>query len=132
MGTVILGHEGACALPTGQDALFQTWSCTFSNHVTEVTSFTNTGRVRSIGIADAQGSAGGFLKDSSDNPGVGHGQNAVGASGGAMTLTAAAGNTFVFTAVVDQISISTAVNGDATVTFNFLMSDADGVAQTWG
>ena len=128
----ILGHEGLCVLPSGHDAFFQTWSCTFSNVVSDITSFGNTGVVRRLGIADAQGSAGGFLKDGSDDPGVFTAENAVGATGSAMTLTAQSGNTFVFSAVIDQISVSSAVNGDATVTFNFLMADSDGVAQTWG
>ena len=132
MAGTILGHEGVCALPSGHDAFFQTWSCTFSNVVSDITSFGNTGVVRALGIADAQGSAGGFMKDTSDDPGVGTAENAVGADGGAMTLTAAPGNTFVFDAVIDQISVSSAVNGDATVTFNFLMADTDGVTQTWG
>ena len=128
----ILGYEGACALPSGHDALFQTWSCTFSNVVNDITSFGNTGVVRRLGIGDAQGSAGGFLKDGSDDPGVVTAENSVGATGGAMTLTAQTGNTFAFSAVIDQISISSAVNGDASVTFNFLMADSDGVTQTWG
>ena len=134
MAGTILGHEGVCALPSGHDAFFQTWSCTFSNVVSDITSFGNTGVVRSLGIGDAQGSAGGFMKDTSDDPGVFTAQNGVGATAGTgaeMTLTAAPGNKFVFDAVVDQISVSSAVNGDATVTFNFLMSDADGVNQSW-
>tara|TARA_R100001463_G_scaffold9580_9_gene28824 strand:- start:892 stop:1287 length:396 start_codon:yes stop_codon:yes gene_type:complete len=128
----ILGSEGLCVLPSGHDALFQTWSCTFSNVVNDITSFGNTGVVRRLGISDAQGSAGGFLQDGSADPGVLTAENAVGATGSAMTLTAQDGNTFAFSAVIDQISVSSAVNGDASVTFNFLMADSDGVTQTWG
>ncbi len=71
------------------------------------------------------------MKDGSDDPGVFAAENAVSADGAAMTLTAQTGNTFAFSAVIDQISISSAVNGDASVTFNFLMADADGVTQAW-
>ena len=126
----ILGYEGAVTLPSGHASTINTWSATVSRAVHDTTPFGQAHLTRRLGIMDIQGSCGGYL-DSSSDPGFGAGAQAAGASGVAMTLQAQAGNTIAFLAVIDQIALSSTATGDATITFNFLMSDADGPTLAW-
>lgn len=137
---LIQGKDGNCALPAGHAATLNTWSATFSHVVNDFTSFGNTGMVRQLGLPDITGSAGGFMSKGggSDDPAIFGseesskvGQHTIGASGANMTLTVATGCTIAFSAVIDTIAVSSAVNGDATITFNFQMSDSDGATVAW-
>tara|TARA_R100001082_G_scaffold29614_1_gene14857 strand:- start:574 stop:978 length:405 start_codon:yes stop_codon:yes gene_type:complete len=131
---VITGSEGVCSLTADHFALFNTWSATFSRVVSDITPFGSAGVQRTLGIQDVQGSAGGFMETGNatgKNPGVGTALNAATPTVADITLTASAGNHWAFGAIIDQISVSSTVNGDATVSFNFLMSDADAVVETW-
>tara|TARA_Y100000114_G_scaffold148834_1_gene162338 strand:- start:487 stop:882 length:396 start_codon:yes stop_codon:yes gene_type:complete len=127
----ILGFNGNCTLPTGHNATLKTWSATVSRTVHDVTALSNTGMVRELGIQDIQGSAGGIMKDGSDTPGFFSGAQASGASAAQIVLTAATGNTITFNCVIDTITASVDVTGDAPVTFNFQMSDGNGADIAW-
>ena len=136
---IIQGKDGACSLPSGNAALINTWSATFSHVVNDFTSFGNTGMVRQLGLPDIQGSAGGFMETGSSKDislfgseeSSKTGQHTIGAAGAEMTLTIATGCTIVFSAIIDTISINSAVAGDASITFNFQMSDANGATVAW-
>lgn len=128
----ILGYTGNVTFPSGHAATVQTWSATVSRTVHDVTPMAAVGMVRELGVQDVQGSIGGIMKDGSDSPGFGSGVAAAGASAAELTLTAASGNTLAFDAVFDSIAASSTVTGDATVTFNFQMSDQAGATITWG
>jgi hypothetical protein len=104
-----------------------TWSCTISRAVADVTGFTNSGRNRLLGVYDLTGSAGGVLDNTagfvSSNFLAAH----TAASGGAITLTAESGNTIQATCVVSDVTMSVTKTGDSTVTFDFsLASTATG------
>lgn len=127
----ILGHEGAVALPTGHSAVINTWSATVSRAVHDVTPFGGN-IARQLGILDIQGSCGGFMSDGTSTPGFGAGAQAAGHTGSALSLQCQGStNKIDVDVVIDQIAVSQAATGDATVTFNFLMSDSNGPVFTW-
>jgi hypothetical protein len=127
---IIMGHEGICTFPTAVISAIgiNTWSATYSFTTTDITAFGDTGRVRRTGIADIQGSAGGFV-DSSQTPFT---DTVVGSVGGTLLLGMQTGNHISFSAIFDQVALSSSIEGDASVTWNFQMSDADGPSFTWG
>lgn len=124
--TPIHGSNGSCRLgaANNHDALFNTWSATFSRAVHDVTAFGDTGRRRILGIADITGSAGGFMAfdDANNSPSVFSEEMASGDVAAEFLLTVAAGCTYTFNAVIDSMAISTAAGGDATITMNFQMA----------
>ncbi len=126
---IILGHEGICTFPTSAISAIgiNTWSATYSFTVTDVTAFGDTGRVRRTGIADIQGSAAGFV-DNSQTPFT---DTVVGSIGGTLLLGMQAGNTISFSAIFDQIALTSSIEGEATATWNFQMSDSDGPTFAW-
>jgi len=127
----ILGYEGDVTLPTGHALTVQTWSATVSRTVHDVTAFGNTGMMRQLGIQDIQGSVGGIMKDATDTPGFGVGANAIAATGVEIVLQAESGNTLTFNCVIDSIAASVSVDGLATATLNFQMSDPNGATIAW-
>ena len=124
--TPIHGSLGSCRLGTvnHHDALFNTWSATFSRQVHDVTAFADTGRRRVLGIADISGSAGGFMAFDAANNSPSVFQNTM-ASGDVATeflLTVATGCTYTFTGVIDSMAINSTAGGDSTITMNFQMA----------
>jgi hypothetical protein len=102
-----------------------TWSCTISRAVADVTGFTNSGRNRLLGVYDLTGSAGGVLDSTagfvSSNFLAAH----TAASGSAITMTAdsdVAANTIQATCVVSDVTMSVTKTGDSSVTFDFSLA----------
>ena len=120
------GNSGSIS-GNGIVGTLNTWSCTISRAVADVTGFNNTGRNRLLGVYDLTGSAGGVLDNTtgfvSSNFLAAH----TATSGGSITLTAEGGNTIQATCVVSDITMSVTKTGDSTVTFDFsLASTATG------
>ena len=126
---ILMGHEGLCTFPTTAISAIgiNTWSATYSVQTTDITAFGDTSRVRRTGIADIQGSAGGFL-DSGQTPFT---DIAVGGTGGTLILGMQAGNTITFNAIIDSIALTSNIEGEASATWNFVMSDTDGPDIAW-
>jgi hypothetical protein len=107
-----------------------TWSCTISRAVADVTGFNNSGRNRLLGVYDLTGSAGGVLDSTSGFVSSNFLAAHTAASGAAITMTAdsdVAANTIQATCVVSDVTMSVTKTGDSTVTFDFsLASTASG------
>jgi hypothetical protein len=103
-----------------------TWSCTISRAVADVTGFNNSGRNRLLGVYDLTGSAGGVLDTNASMFGSNQPAAMTAVTGGAITLSARAGvavtNHIVATCVVNDLSINVNKTGDATVTFDFSLA----------
>ena len=102
--------------------------------------FGDTGRRRILGVADVQGSAGGFLSSNVANtaPSVFTNMHAMGDVDGIVVLTSTPADStdptvasHTFNAIVSDIALSSTMGGDATGTFNFQLAggtDTQGVA----
>ena len=99
-----------------------TWSCTISRAVADVTGFNNSGRNRLLGVYDMTGSAGGVLDNGSSFVSTNFLAAHTAADGGSITLTAESGNTIAAKCVVDSVAMNVNKTGDATVTFNFSLA----------
>jgi hypothetical protein len=100
-----------------------TWSCTISRAVSDVTGFANSGRNRLLGVYDMTGSAGGVLDSTtgfvSSNFLAAH----TAADGADITLQAdSTGNQIVARCVVDSVAMNVTKTGDSSVTFNFSLA----------
>jgi hypothetical protein len=123
--TAINGNTGNVA-GTGIVGILNTWSATISRATSDVTSFTNSGRNRLLGVYDLTGSAGGVLTRTASFI-SGHFLAAQTAdSGASITLTARSDtvstNTIQFTAVCSEVSMQSNKAGDTSVTFNFSLA----------
>ena len=111
---------------TGIVGILNTWSATISRAMSEVTSFSNTGRNRLLGIYDMTGSAGGVMTRTaafiSGNYLAAHTAD----TGATITLTAlSAGtsqNTIEANVVVNDIALQSTKSGDTGITFSFSLA----------
>jgi hypothetical protein len=121
------GNNGSVS-GNGIVGTLNTWSCTISRAVSDVTGFANSGRNRLLGVYDMTGSAGGVLDDTSSfissNVLAAH----TATTGGTVTLQAdGTTNQISANCVIDSVAMNVNKTGDATVTFNFsLASTATG------
>jgi len=99
-----------------------TWSCTISRAVADVTGFNNSGRNRLLGVYDLTGSAGGVLDNTTGFVSSHFLAAHTSASGGSITLTADDGNTIQATCVVSDVTMSVTKTGDSSVTFDFSLA----------
>jgi len=141
MPNYITGSDGNCTLGSDNKAQFNTWSATVTRTVHDVTGFGDAGRRRILGLLDVTGSAGGvpISNATSTAPDAGGGSSAntglqaLGSTGGTITLTFDGSNTstWAFAAVIDSIAASSTMGGDSTITFNFQMSGGAALTETW-
>ena len=100
-----------------------TWSCTISRAVSDVTGFSNSGRNRLLGVYDLTGSAGGVLDDTSSFVSGNFLAAHTAATGATITLQAdGTTNQIAANCVVDSVAMNVTKTGDATVTFNFSLA----------
>lgn len=147
MALYIVGNDGFAHLGSHGYAHFSTWAATFTRTSTPITGFSDTVVRRRLGILDATGSAGGhMIYNTSNNTPTGHfiagtdgaatnimdGHNITLGAIGVSSNGDSAGDGkcgYNITAVISNIAVSSDVNGDATVTFNWEASGA--VAEIW-
>ena len=111
---------------TGIVGILNTWSATISRAMSEVTSFSNSGRNRLLGIYDMTGSAGGVMTRTaafiSGNYLAAHTAD----TGATIRLTAlSAGtsqNTIQANVVVNDIALQSTKSGDTGITFSFSLA----------
>ena len=128
----ISGVNGNIAISGAIGGIIKSWTANFTRATTDITGFTNATRNRAIGIIDVTGSMTGSL-DNGTSPTVAFSSNTAAA---AITLTAEAGNTLVFNAIIDSFTVGVAVDGEATFSANFAIAStqasfASAVTTTW-
>jgi len=116
------GNSGSIS-GNGIVGTLNTWSCTISRAVSDVTGFNHRGRNRLLGVYDMTGSAGGVLDSTtgfvSSNFLAAH----TAADGADITLQAdSTGNQIVARCVVSDVTMSVTKTGDSTVTFDFSLA----------
>ena len=126
------GLAGNVAMSGCIGGIIKSWTANFTRATTDITGFTNATRNRAIGIIDVTGSMTGSL-DNGTSPTVAFSSNTAAA---AITLTAEAGNTLVFNAIIDSFTVGVAVDGEATFSANFAIAStqasfASAVTTTW-
>ena len=132
----ISGTTGQCLIGTANehDPHFNTWSATFTREMHDVTAFGDTGHRRIPGIVDISGSAGGFMSNNVANTSPDVFANAHGPTleSHPIVLTLATGCTYTFNGNVTDVAVSSTMGGDATITFNFVLSSGLAVQGTSG
>ena len=138
--TFISGTDGSCSFGSGggsgenkHSCQFNTWSATATRSVHDVTKFGDTGRRRILGLADITGSAGGFVSHSASNLAIDvhSGMQGAGQANDDIALLFATGCSWTFEAIIDTMSASSTMGGDATLTFNFQLAGGAGVTEAW-
>ena len=109
------GVAGNVAMAGCIGGIIKSWTANFTRASTDITGFGNATRNRAVGIIDVTGSMTGSL-DSATSPTVAFTGNTAAAN---ITLTAESGNTLVFKAIIDSITVGVAVDGESTFSANF-------------
>jgi hypothetical protein len=128
----ISGVNGNIAIANAIGGIIKSWTANFTRASTDITGFGNATRNRAVGIIDLTGSMTGSL-DSATSPTVAFTGNTAAAD---ITLTAEAGNTLVFKAIIDSITVGVSVDGEATFSANYAIASTattftNAVAVTW-
>jgi len=128
----ISGVNGNIAIANAIGGIIKSWTANFTRPSTDITGFGNATRNRAVGIIDVTGSMTGSL-DSGTSPTVAFTGNTAAAD---ITLTAEAGNTLVFKAIIDSITVGVSVDGEATFSANYAIASTattftNAVAITW-
>jgi hypothetical protein len=121
--TAIVGNDGDCAI-TGHVILFDRWSATITQNVTDVTAFGDVWAVNRGGIKGGTFSASGKGDDASAPDGDG-----IDADGAAVTLTVIAAHTVAGTAVISNVTHSSDVNGEQRSSFDGIFTGT--ITETW-
>lgn len=126
------GIGGNIALSGAIGGVIKSWTANFTRANVDITGFTGATRNRATGIVDVTGSMTGTLDDTLA-PTLAFTANTAAAS---ITLTAQDGNTLVFPALMDAITIGVAVDGEATFSANFAIASTataftSAVTVTW-
>tara|TARA_R110000824_G_scaffold67096_4_gene173790 strand:- start:43 stop:465 length:423 start_codon:yes stop_codon:yes gene_type:complete len=133
----ITGLDGSVTLTNDYGAKLNTWSATMSRTPLDMTAFADPQKRRALGIIDLTGSAGGhMIRDVGNSDPLSRlGETTTDAAGVSVILTAHPGNgtacSITATCVMDSIAVSSDVNGDATVQFNFQLSGGLAPAILW-
>ena len=128
----ISGVNGNITFSGAIGGVIKSWTANFTRAGVDITGFGNATRNRAIGIIDVTGSMTGSM-DSALAPTLAFSGNTAAA---AITLTAEAGNTLVFNAIIDSFTVGVAVDGEATFSANFAIAStqasfASAVTTTW-
>ena len=138
----LTGMDGAITLPTGYNAKISTWSATVSRVSLDMTSLGEGMKNRTMGIIDMVGSAGGHMTRDvgSSTPGYVKMKELNNLAGDSITLThlpdpdggsATKACSIAGTCIIDNIAVTSDVNGDATITFNFMLSGGAAPTVLW-
>lgn len=140
---VAVGSDGDASMGTGFNAALNTWSAQLSRQTQVITSFGSGVKMhnrRASTILDITGSAGGMPIYYAGDTGGADGQSApikhTGSAlndraGSTIQLYTSPASSIQFDAVFSSFAFGSAVNGQATVTFNFEMSDDSGPTIAW-
>jgi hypothetical protein len=136
----LVGNDGGVVLGD-HFAQFNAWNGTFSRQVSDITGFSDAGRRRRLGVWDANGSAGGFLRAdaTSTGPGVNTADWQTGGStiylhakgSGTVATNATGVCTMILTAVISEVAMSVAKTGDAAVSFNWALAGGAIPIELW-
>lgn len=126
------GIGGNIALSGAIGGVIKSWTANFTRANVDITGFTGATRNRATGIVDVTGSMTGTLDDTLA-PTLAFTANTAAAQ---ITLTSQGGNTLVFPALMDAITIGVAVDGEATFSANFAIASTataftSAVTVTW-
>jgi hypothetical protein len=130
--TVIIGTNGNVTLPTDFSAALNQWYLTLEQTPVETTNYGDSGnRTYRGGLRGGAGSATGFPSFDAAASAPGWDKIADGTYGApaAITLTAATGCTYTGNVIVSGIAFGHDLQGNATITFNFVFSGA--ITETW-
>lgn len=122
------GIDGSVTFLSGQNARFDRWEATYSQRAINITGFDSGGDEENQGgIRFGRGSCTGHITygAASTSPGTGALANVA----TSITLTVATGCTIAHSALCSDIALSSDVNGEARVTFNWLKSGV--ITETW-
>lgn len=126
--TILIGVDGSVTLPSGHAAKIKLWNGDFQHEIVDVTNFTSGGyRERRGGLKGMTGSAMGY--PSFDAASTAPGATSVASAGSSITLTAKTGCTYSFTAVISNIRFGVDVEGNQTITFDFVSSGT--ITEAW-
>ena len=134
MASVLVGSDGNVTTATGYKAAINTWSASVSRATAQVTRFGDAGARRIASkVVDITGSAAGTpLYNASTTSAFG-----IVSSGAASQITLQWNDTgarlcsLQFSAVFNQVDFASAVDGDATVTFNFEIASSTSFSFSW-
>jgi len=137
--TVAIGSDGKVVLPTGYVGTLNTWSCSITRSTTAVSGFSQVGTTRvASSLFDITGSAGGFPNyDASTTDPLSLFVGTSGANAGSVSLfwNSIASNvaecSLEFDAVFSSVAIGATQDGDASLSFNFELADANAPVFTW-
>lgn len=133
MGTTIQGNGGDCTLPNAFVAKLSVWSADINVSIADVTAFDSAGYLENRPcIVDITGSAAGTAQSGGAGPvsvATLAATFAVANVKGIITLTAATGKAYSFTAVVYNINMGRPENGKMDISFNFASTGP--IDQTW-
>lgn len=126
------GIGGNIALSGAIGGVIKSWTANFTRANVDITGFTGATRNRATGIVDVTGSMTGTLDDTLA-PTLAFTANTAAAQ---ITLTSQGGNTLVFPALMDAITVGVAVDGEATFSANFAIASTataftSAVTVTW-
>jgi hypothetical protein len=139
----ITGLDGSVTFTSNYGAKLNTWSATMSRVPLDMTGFADPQKRRSLGIIDLTGSAGGHMQRDAANtdPGLSRlGETTTDNAGVTVELFVSpdpdgggSGTkcSIEATCVMDSIAVSSDVNGDATVQFNFQLSGGAAPTIVW-
>ncbi len=125
----IVGTNGNVAA-AGISADFNAWNASVTAVESDVTKFTDLSRKVAPGLVSATFSASGTMQDNAQLFGTDGAVTASMFESGTVTLTADAGCTLAFTALITSFDVATAVGGDAT--FSMSGSSNGDITLTWG
>ena len=132
--TVAIGSDGAATLPSGYNAVLNTWAATLSRTTQVTTGFGAVGASRrASAVHDITGSIGGMPKyDAATHIALPVTLTIpTDQAGGQLVLTVAPACTLTFNAVFSSYAFSVTQDGASTISYNFEMNDSDGVALVW-
>lgn len=131
--TWVVGDQGYATLTTAHNFKIRTWSGDFSRAESVVTSFSDTGVRRRLGIFDFQGACGGSM--SYDTANTGPGMNSTDWSRDGYTVVlGVVGSTqciYTLTACVSNMAFGVDKMGDATLTCAVKNSGGTMPIETW-
>lgn len=134
-----VGNDGDAVLPSSHIMNVKVWAATVAYVSSDLTGFTDTGKVRRLGIADITGSLNGTAIQGAGTPfGNLASTNLPSQPGGDIVLSidgttsgTSSGAYLSFGAVFNNYAFSVDKNGEQSLTVNFEMNDSTGATVVW-
>lgn len=137
--TYLVGNDGDAVLPSSHLLNVKVWAANVAYVSSDLTGFTNTGKVRRLGIADITGSLNGTAIQGTGTPwGTLASTSLPSQPGGTLVLSVdgttsgtSSGAYLSFGAVFNSYAFSVDKNGEQSLSVNFEMNDGDGATVVW-